>query len=223
MEQPNPARRPATRPGALDRIMPFQLVIFDCDGVLFDSREANAAFFNHLRACLNLGPLTETEVDLVHVSTTDEAIERLIPAEHYHQAWSLRQTIDYRQFNRFMRVSPHLTDLLGFLKSRCKTAVCTNRGHSVHHVLRDFGLTDYFDLVVSCRDVSQSKPHPESVLLILEKLKVPAHEAIFIGDSEIDARAARAAGVKLAAYRNPELIADVHIDDMLEMKTVLGG
>ncbi|MBF0529371.1 MAG: HAD family hydrolase, partial [Deltaproteobacteria bacterium] len=198
--------------------MPYKLVIFDCDGVLFDSRQANAAFFNRLRTGLDLPPLTETEIDFVHIATTDLAIKRFIPAELYEQAQSLRYSIDYRQFNPYMIASPHLIELLEFLKNRYKIAICTNRGHSINRVLNDFGLVDYFDLVVSIHEVTTPKPDPEPVLLILDRLQVSAHEAIYVGDSENDAQAAKGAGVSLIAYKNPALDAEYYIDDLIEIK-----
>jgi len=52
-------------------------VIFDCDGVMFDSRQANINFYNHLLAHFDLQPLTEDQVAYVHMHTADESV-RLI-------------------------------------------------------------------------------------------------------------------------------------------------
>ncbi len=34
----------------------FQVIIYDCDGVLIDSRESNRAFYNHILARFGLAP-----------------------------------------------------------------------------------------------------------------------------------------------------------------------
>ncbi|HEX9949261.1 MAG TPA: HAD hydrolase-like protein, partial [Thermodesulfobacteriota bacterium] len=41
----------------------IKVIIFDCDGVLFDSKEANIAFYNQILSQFNLPPLTIAEVE----------------------------------------------------------------------------------------------------------------------------------------------------------------
>src|SRR5262249_42877109 len=59
-----------------------------------------------------------------------------------------------------------------------------------HHLL-----SDYFTMVVGAQDVSNHKPHPESVHLTIENLKVPSKDVVVIGDSSFDLDMARNAGV----------------------------
>ena len=44
-------------------------------------------------------------------------------------------------------------------------------------------------------DVKEKKPHPEGLLLCLDRLRMRAEEAVFVGDSPEDIEMARAAGV----------------------------
>jgi len=202
--------------------MVYRLVIFDCDGVLFESRKANEAFYNHIRSRFGLPPMSLEELDYVHMATSEESINYIIPDERIRaEAQAYRLTVDYRPFARLMVIEPTLLDLLRFLKPDYYTAVSTNRSNTINPILEDFGLAPYFDLVVSCLDVSRPKPDPESINLILETLKIPADQALFIGDSEVDAAAARAAGVDLAAYRNSALPAEYHLENLAEVKTIL--
>ena len=73
------------------------------------------------------------------------------------------------------------------------------------------GLAQYFDLVVSALDVALSKPDPESLNKIIAHFQLRPEEAVYIGDSVVDAEAARRAGIPLIAYKNPELDADLHV------------
>jgi len=50
--------------------------------------------------------------------------------------------------------------------------------------------------------VQHPKPHPEPVLKVLEHYGIKAHEALFLGDSEVDMQAAAAAGVPFIAYKS---------------------
>jgi phosphoglycolate phosphatase-like HAD superfamily hydrolase len=49
--------------------------------------------------------------------------------------------------------------------------------------------------------VANPKPHPEPLLKILSYYRIAPGEAIFIGDSDLDRRAAAAAGVPFVAYK----------------------
>jgi len=202
--------------------MVYRLIIFDCDGVMFESRRANEAFYNHIRAHFGLPPMSLKELDYVHMATSEESVNFIIPDERLQaQAQAYRLAVDYRPFARLMVMEPTLLDLLRFLKPEYYTAVSTNRSNTINPILEDFGLASYFELVVSCLDVGRPKPDPESINLILETLKIPAGQALFIGDSEVDAAAARAAGVDLAAYRNSALTAEYHLENLDQVKTIV--
>ena len=59
-----------------------------------------------------------------------------------------------------------------------------------------FGITEYFEAMVTCDDTTVHKPNPEPILLGLEKMGITKDEAIMIGDSPFDIKCANNAGVK---------------------------
>jgi HAD superfamily hydrolase (TIGR01549 family) len=61
--------------------------------------------------------------------------------------------------------------------------------------LDDLGVASLFEVVVCAEDIVYRKPHPEALLLALDKLGVGAAEAAYVGDSPEDVQMARAAGV----------------------------
>jgi pyrophosphatase PpaX len=65
--------------------------------------------------------------------------------------------------------------------------------------LRIAGLEDAFPIIVGSDEVTHPKPHPEPVLIALERLGAAPESAVFIGDSRHDLECGRAAGVKTAA------------------------
>jgi len=56
-------------------------VVFDCDGVLFDSRDVNRHYYNHIRGALGLAPMSREEEDYAFMHTVDKAMARIIPAD----------------------------------------------------------------------------------------------------------------------------------------------
>ena len=201
-----------------------QVVIFDCDGVLFDSKEANIAFYNHILAQFNLPPMSQEEVEYVHASTAEGALRYLLTRRDPHVLEALlahRPHVDYTPFIRLMRMEPHLKELLEALPTQIKRAVSTNRATTITDVLRIHGLGDEFDLVISSMDVKNPKPHPESVLKILQHFSLSPTEALFVGDSVVDQESAQGARVPFVAYKNSALQAEYYIDDLLAVKDII--
>jgi phosphoglycolate phosphatase len=195
----------------------LKLVGFDCDGVLFDSRGANIAFYNDILARFGLPPMAPQAVDYVHSHTFQESLEYLVrESQVLEEALDFCRTIDYQRFIPMMVEAPHLRKFLSFLRSRFYIALATNRTTTTQAVLHYHSLADQFDLVISAQDVSRPKPHPESFWRILEHFGLNAGEVIYIGDSRVDEEFAKNAGVPLVAYKNPRLNADFHLDSFAD-------
>ena len=202
----------------------LKVIIFDCDGVLFDSKEANIAFYNHILAHFHLPPMTQEEVEYVHVSTAEGAFRYLLTRRDPHvleEVITQRPRLDYTPFIRLMHMEPHLKELLSSLPPQIKRAVSTNRAHTITDVLRIHELEGEFDLVISSLDVKNPKPHPESVLKILHHYSCSPSEALFIGDSAADQESARGARVPFVAYKNRALQAEYYIDDLLAINAII--
>jgi len=202
----------------------LKLVGFDCDGVLFDSRQANIVFYNDILERFGFPPMAPLEVDYVHSHTFRESIEYLFrESPVLEEALDFCRTIDYQRFIPMMVEEPHLREFLGFLRPRFYTALATNRTTTTHAVLQYHRLADQFDLVVSALDVTRPKPHPDSLWRILAYFKLAPEEVIYIGDSKVDEEFAHNAGVPLVAYRNPHLKADFHLDSFAAGRQLIQG
>jgi pyrophosphatase PpaX len=66
----------------------------------------------------------------------------------------------------------------------------------VERELADLGVAEHFEVLVCAEDTVKRKPHPEPLLLALERLRLGAEEAVYIGDSPEDVQMAQAAGVR---------------------------
>jgi len=202
---------------------PLKVIAFDCDGVLFDSKEANARFYSHIMDTTGYPPVRPEQQDYIHMHPVRESLRYLLgdDEESFQKAWKYCQGIDFRAFNQHLRCEPGLHEILALAKAGYHTALATNRTVSTREVLSHFNLEKYFDLVVSASDVSFPKPHPESMERILDTFKVKPWEVLYVGDSSVDEALAGATGVYFAAYKNPHLEAHLHIKHFQELYSVL--
>ncbi len=180
-------------------------VIFDCDGVLFESRQANLAYYNTVFEHCGFPLISENEPDKVHVchtASSPQVFATLLCSWQVQQALDVARGIDYRQFVPLMVPEPDLLEVLQTLHGKCPLAVATNRGHGVKELLTFFGLDKFFVTVVSSADVKRPKPHPDMLLLAAERLGLQPRELLFVGDSDLDCQAAGEAGIPFVGYKN---------------------
>ena len=197
--------------------MPVTCVIYDCDGVMFDSLEANRQLYNRIAHSMGRPPLSEEELRYCHMNTMGESIRHLFREDLRLEAEALRflkEQIDFKDFIPYLIMEPHLLGTLSSLRERrIMTAISTNRTTSMPHIVERFRLQPYFDMVVTALDVTRPKPDPESVVLILERLRGRPEDTLYVGDSEIDLGAALSSGVTFVAYKNRAISTGIFIDD----------
>jgi HAD superfamily hydrolase (TIGR01509 family) len=202
---------------------PFRVVAFDCDGVMFDSREANRAYYNQVLAHFHLPAMTREQLAYAHMHTVDESLAHLIEDPAIRDAAHVyRRQIGYQPFLKFMQMEPGLVPLLNRLRPHFKTAVATNRTDTMARVLKDNHIDHLFDLVVCALDVRFPKPHPEALNKVTAHFAVEPGQVLYVGDSQVDETAAKAAGISFVAYRNPALTADYHVRQLAEIPGLLG-
>ncbi len=199
-----------------------KLVAFDCDGVMFDTEAANRLYYSDILQHFSRPAVTDEQFTFVHMHTVSESIAYLFPDDKdLAAAHAYRQSMDYRQYLKHLRVEPHLVGLLEKLRPHLKTAIATNRTDTMDKLLAEFKLDGYFDLVVTSSDVKQPKPQPDVLYKILNHFDLAPHQALYVGDSQLDELAARAASIPLVAYRNRSLSSDYHIDTLKELEVLL--
>ena len=197
-------------------------VIFDCDGVMFDSCQANINFYDHLLEHYGLPLMNEDEVAFVHMNTAEKSVRYIFDGTPFtDEAQAYRMQVDYTPFIRDMVIEPGLKNLLGKLKPRVGLAVATNRSNTIEEVLEQNGLSRFFDIVVSSLDVENPKPHPESIHKILDFFDIGPDRAVYVGDSVIDLDTAKAAGVCFIAYGNGSLETPLKAMSMEELEQIL--
>ena len=196
------------------------LIVFDCDGVLFDSREANRKYYNDLLRSFDCGPMTEDELHYVHCHNVNDSVGHIF---RNHQAVDLshvhrhRANLDYTPYLSFMIIEPDLLSFLEVVRPHYRLAISTNRTTTMVPLLASYGLANYFELVVTPMDVPRPKPAPDALYKIFDHFECEPGETIFIGDSEVDREHTENAGVDLIAFKNRELSAKFHVNSFMEI------
>jgi len=197
-------------------------VIFDCDGVLIDSFDANMRYYSRIKEQLGLPPLTDDEMSFVHTRTHKEAIEHIAPGEYFKKAWEAVESFDSTSLMPYIKRSEGLLEFLWWLRDAgFLLAINTSRGETIDAILEDKELEGYFYPVMTSAKVCEPKPHPEGVYKIMTRLQLNPQEVAYIGDSHVDEKTARAAGVRFWAYKDANLEAQVHINDFWSIKAAM--
>ena len=182
-------------------------IIFDCDGVVIDSREANITYYNYLREYLGLPKLTREQEDFVQAATVYQAMDAIFPKPLQPLLRDAARHISY-----IRDIMPHigcytgLHEVLDFCRSLdLRLAMNTNRTDGMDMLLDNCRLRGYFDPIVLASDVSRPKPSPEGALLILKTWNFAPKTVLFIGDSASDKGAAEGAGIPFLCFQTEGL------------------
>jgi len=176
----------------------IRLIVFDWDGTLMDSEteivHAMSAAIDELglekrsiEQCRNIIGLGLKEaVDALYPGR-DEAFRQKFVERYRHHWFSNTQTSG---------LFPGARETLHLLKeSGFALAIATGKGRTgLDKVLLSTELEAVFS-ATRCSDETQSKPHPQMLLEILQELDIEPHQALMVGDTEYDLLMAVGAGV----------------------------
>ncbi len=200
--------------------MKLKLVIFDCDGVMFDSKFANQTYYNHLLNHFGYPSMDEEELEFVHIHNVHEStrhIFRHYPGQDLQDVDQFRLETGYAPFLQYMKMEEDLIPFLDSCAPKYQLAVSTNRTNTMEPILEIFKLKKYFVKVMTAENAKRSKPAPDALFEILEHCNCTADEAIYIGDSIIDREHSAGCGMRLIAFKNQQLAAEYHVSSFMEI------
>jgi len=174
----------------------LELVIFDADGVLFDSTDSNTAYYNAIFALLGEPPMSPDEEKAGVFMSAPQVFELRAAGDNrrIEQMRAVARTMDSTPFFNLLRPHPELRAFLLDLKRTYRLGLATNRSATIPAIIDYLGLNGVFDAVASARDKVRPKPAPDIVELCVARSGVAANRAVYVGDSETDRIAAEGAG-----------------------------
>lgn len=189
--------------------MNWKAVLFDLDGTLVETSPEIADAVNDTLRHFGLAEVTQTQVDgwighgtrellilaLAHLN--EQSLEDVRESQQLRDMLPVFDIHYQARCGTRSRLYPHVRETLSALRARgCRLAVVTNKeGRYTDTVLRTHDLHLTFDAVISGDTYPTKKPNPTSVLDILSRWEMNANDALFVGDSSIDAATARNAGL----------------------------
>ena len=198
----------------------LKLIVFDCDGVMFDSKDANRTFYNSLLNHFGFQTMDENEAEFIHMHSVADSVQHIF---HKHKEITLEEVhrfrlkTGYKSFLKYMTMEPDLIDFLKIVVEKYSLAISTNRSDTMIPLLKSFDLAMYFGKVMTAANAPRPKPAPDALLEILAHYNCDPSEAIFIGDSIVDEQHAASCNVDLIAFKNSSLNSRFHVSSFMEI------
>lgn len=182
----------------------IKAVIFDIDGVLLDSFDANFKFYQDLMIFVGYKPPTREEFQpLFHFAMID-AIKTLTKStsnKKNKEIWKIGRSRKVKYPLELLKMPKKTEETIKTLSQNYSLGIVTSRvREAVYEAPELAKLQKYFKVAISYQDTVNHKPHPEPLLLAAKKLRVKPEESVYIGDVENDIRAGKAAGMKVIIY-----------------------
>ena len=220
--------RPPIQPG---------MILIDLDGTLVDSVPDLAYCVDEMMARLGRPPHGEAAVRNWVGNGVERLVRRALTGEldgepsdaDFDRAYPVFLELYAENTSKRSGLYPGVREGLDYLLTNGYRLGCvTNKAAQFTlPLLRDLGVLDAFGLVVSGDTLPEKKPHPAPLLHAAAHFGVEPSQALMIGDSVSDVKAARAAGFRIICmsygYNHGQDIRlaepDAVIDSMAELKS----
>jgi pyrophosphatase PpaX len=175
--------------------------LFDFDGTLVDSERLILASFRHATSTV-LGATPSDDVLRAGIGLTLEQQAHELAGERAQELFDVYVEHNRAFHSELLQTFDGVPEMILRLRRRgARLGVVTAKIRPTlelgfEHVPLQ---REWFEVLVAKEDTRLHKPHPEPLLLALELMGAAAEDAVFVGDSPFDIRAAHAAGITAAA------------------------
>lgn len=181
----------------------YRLYLFDFDYTLVNSEAAILKCFHITLQKLGYGDRPDAKLRITIGLPMVEAVKRILPTDDEEEAKAFVRAYT-PEADRYMTPGttffPHTVATLRRLRQDgAKIAIISNKTH--HRIQEKFdldGVPDLIDLIIGSNDVEAHKPDPTGLLAALDHFQMDKSDALYVGDSFVDAEAARNAGLDFA-------------------------
>ncbi|MEF2587417.1 MAG: HAD family phosphatase [Butyrivibrio sp.] len=206
----------------MNRNILYKAVVFDMDGVIFDSERAVMQCWKEVASRHNIPDIEKAILACTGTTMvrTREIMLNLYGADFPYDEYARESSAIFhsRYDGGRLPMKQGVKELLTFLKEHDKkiALASSTRQQVVTDELRDAGIIEYFDRIICGDMVSRSKPAPDIFLKACEELNISPSDSYAIEDSYNGIRAAHAGG--LHPIMVPDLLpADEEMQSLAEI------
>ena len=198
----NRRSRPVIHPAVADA----EAVLFDFDFTLADSSAGIITCINYALSKMGLGESSTEDINKTVGLYLPEALvslkgERFRPrGDEFLRYFTVKADDVMVEGTFFLPGADKALKTLSQLGYRL-AIVSTKYRYRIHTVLERDELRDTIEVIIGGEDVTDHKPHPEGLFKAAGRLGLPVENCVYLGDSEVDARASQAAGMPFLPVR----------------------
>lgn len=208
-----------------------ELLIFDLDGTLIDSKRDLADSVNAMRLHLGEPPLADETVYSYVGNGAPVLVRRVLPDRPEEEIQrGLGYFLEYYRDHMLDATTlyPGVREALDeLLAGNVKMAVLTNKPvRFSEHLIKGLGLDGHFFRIYGGNSFEEKKPHPKGIELLMEESGIGRAQTIMVGDSAVDIMTARNAQVRACGVSwgfQPETFADAPPDFVIDNMNELVG
>lgn len=173
---------------------PSQAIAFDLDGTIIDSIDLSARLVRKAASEIMGREFSEEEVKKHFGQPEAGLFKDLCPEPEAAKALGLYQNLLLKELST-IKIYPGMIEVLDELQKQIPLALYTSRSRwATEQIISYLDLAQYFKVILTGDDVSKQKPDAEGILKIAERLKIPASQMVYVGDSDSDVQAAKNSG-----------------------------
>ena len=186
----------------------IKLIVFDLDGVLVEAKNIHFEALN--KALVQYAITWEEHLSIYDGLKTNQKLEMLherkgLPKEYFKDIWEAKQKYTLEVLSDLKESDQLKVCMNSLVNEGYKIACCSNSiRKTVLTVLSKLGIIEYFDLIISNEDVTNSKPHPEMYWKAMSKMTVLPEETLIVEDSPYGLLAANRAKAHVLRVGTPE-------------------
>ncbi|MFC1631426.1 HAD family hydrolase [Candidatus Omnitrophota bacterium] len=208
-----------------------ELIIFDLDGTLVDSKEAIARQVNLALKEVGLKEKEAPEIISYIGTGVDDLVRKSLGDEHQHLFEQAKDVLENyrRDFEDDSQLYPGVKELLEYFKTKSKAIISNRKYEFVLPMLERLEIGDYFERVIGGDNEDCLKPAPCSLDKMISEAQVDKGKVIMVGDMDLDVLAGKNAGVLTCAVtyglgKREDIIRaqpDYMIGNMLQLKDII--
>lgn len=209
----------------------IDLIIFDLDGTLVDSKEGIVSGINFALQKVGLQERSPAEIGAYIGTGVDDLVSKSLGPQN-QGLFDQTKTIfeDYRLDNPDnARLFPGVKQALEYFKQKRKVIITNRKRAFAAPTMKTLGIYDYFADIVGADDVSCMKPSPCPLDLAMARQKAQKQKTMIVGDMQWDILAGKNSGIATCAVsygigKREDIIKvspDYIIDHILQLKEII--